>query len=101
MLMFPIETTDHKNDAVIVVLDPGNIDRLSVADPAEVVLRQSGKTLINPTVVICLEKPSKEWQRVLHSGDLKEIIKFLQRGFEYRPDKGDHDNGPQKLSSLN
>ena len=99
MIILPIETTDHKRDAVIVVLDPNNLERLNVADPAEIILRQCGKNLINPTIMICFEKPAKEFSAIINSGDLKAIIKFLHRGWKVEPE--DHDNGPQKLSELN
>lgn len=100
MIILPIETADHEHDAIIVVLDPANIERMKMADPAEVVLQQIGKQLVNPTIMICLERPSKEWTRILQSGDLKAIIKFLQRGWKFRPDKGDHDRGPERFADL-
>lgn len=100
MILLPIETEGHKEDAVIIVLDPSQIERLNMADPAEVVLRQTGKHLVNPTIQICLERPSKEWTRILQSGDLKAILKFLGRGFKFRPDKGDHDRGPESLRDM-
>ena len=83
MLIIPIETPGH------------------AADAAEVILRQTGRTLINPTIIICHESPSPEFARLLQTKDLSKIVDYLRRGFEFRPDKGDHDRGPETLGSQN
>ena len=93
MLMIPIQTPNHTEDMLIVVLDGGNLERMAHADPAEVQLRTCGKTLVNPAILICHEEDSPELARLLQQRDIHAIVKFLQRGFEFRPDKGDHDNG--------
>ncbi len=99
MLIVPIESPDHTEDAVLVVLDDENLARMAKADPAEVKLRETGRHLVNPLVVICHEKPSPELQRAIQTRDLKKIIAFLQRGWEFRPDKGDSDNPPHSIGS--
>jgi hypothetical protein len=95
MLILPIETTDHKEDALVIVLGPDNIERMQEADPCEVF--GYPHTLVKPKVMVCFEKPSPEWNTVLHSGNLQQILKYLTRGFKFRPELGDHDRGPESL----
>lgn len=101
MILLPIETPDHKNDAVIVILRPDNLERMKEGDPAEISLRQSSKTLLNPTLLICYEEEMPQLSQLIHSGDLKAIVKYLQRGWKFRPDRGDHDRGLEHLSEGN
>lgn len=98
MLALPIESTDHKNDAIILILGPENLERMKTGDPAEFIAKQSGKHLVNPKLLICYEEPSPQLTQLLQGGDLRKIIEYLQRGWKFRPEIGDHDNGPQKLS---
>lgn len=100
MLMLPIETPGHIADALVVILDDANIERMRAADPAEVPLRKSGFNLVNPTVLVCHEKPTPELTRLLNSKDVSAIISYLQRGWKFRPEKGDHDRGPERFGSL-
>ncbi len=97
MLMIPMQTFDHKQDALIVVIGPDNLARMKNGDPAEAELRRSGKNLVNPTILLCYEEPSPELNRLVQAGDLKRLIKFLQRGWEFQPERGDHDRGPESI----
>lgn len=101
MMILPIETEGHTHDALIIILGPDNLERMKVADPAEVVLRKTGKRLVNPTVQVCYEEDQTALTRLLHGGDLGAILKHLTRGFEFRPAKGDHDRGPESLRESN
>ena len=58
MLMLPIQTPNHANDALIVILDDDNLARMAKADPAEINLRETGRTLVNPIILICHEPPT-------------------------------------------
>lgn len=101
MLMIPVQSADHKSDMLLIVLDDANLARMAESDPAEVILRQSGKTLVNPSILVCHQNGTPEFARLLQTRDLEAIIKYLQRGFAFRPDKGDHDDGPRPLSQGN
>lgn len=94
MLMVPIQTIGHTNDVLIIILEDENLERMAKADPAEIKLKDSGKELVNPVVYVCHEKVTQELITILKTRDLSLIMGHLQRGFEFRPDKGDHDNGP-------
>lgn len=101
MIVLPIETPNHADDVLIIVLGDDSLERMARADPAEVKCKELGRNLINPRVVICHEKDSPEFARLLQARNLSKICEFLSRGFAFRPDKGDHDRGPTPLNRLN
>lgn len=101
MIILPVETLNHVSDLLIIVLDDANLERMGHADPAEVLLKDCGKTLVNPAVMIAHQNSNPEFARILNGGDLVAVVKYLQRGWAFRPDKGDHNNGPQPLADSN
>ena len=100
VIAIPVESDGHTKDALIVVLGPDNLERMKKADPAEFALATSGYNLVNPIILLCYEEQTPELMTLLQSGDLEKIVKHLRRGFEFRPDKGDHDRGPEKMADL-
>lgn len=102
MLIIPVESAGHAHDMLVIVLGDENLARMAVADPVEIVLRDTGKRLVNPTVHVCHEKDGcPEFARVLQTRDLAKILEYLGRGWKYLPDRGDHDNGPTPLNRTN
>jgi hypothetical protein len=100
MLILPVQTPDHKDDALIVVLGPDNLERMKEGDPAEVQLSQirgAGKDLVDPAILLCYEEPSPALNQLIQRGNLSAILKHLQRGWKFRPQAGDHDRGPERL----
>ena len=99
MLVVPVKRANGR-DEVIIVLDKTNIERMKEADP--VILEQLGPyVLFNPKVTICYEDQSPELTRLVHGRDLNGLVEFLTRGFKFRPERGDHDRGPEDISGLN
>ena len=101
MMMLPIETENHSHDAIILILGKDNLERMKAGDPAEAELRKTGRHLVNPTIMVCYEEQSPAFTQLLNRGDLKAIIEHLQRGWKFRPERGDHDRGPESLKSQN
>ncbi len=101
MLLVPIQTQNHANDAVIIVLDQNSIDRMAKFDPAEILLSQTGKKLVSPKILICFEKDEAALSKFIHKADIKGLIKYLQRGWKFHPELGDHDRGPESISGQN
>lgn len=100
MLIFPIQTENHASDMLLIVLDPANLERMKAADPAEVQmaqLRKAGHLLLQPIIHICYEENTPEWRKLVQSGDIKAILRFLGRGWKFRPEAGDHDRGPESI----
>lgn len=100
MILIPIQSPDHKEDALVIILDATNIDRMNVADHAEILLRECGRNLVNPAILLCYEEPTPKMMGFVNSRDVKGLIKYLRRGFEFCPEKGDHDNGPRKIGDM-
>jgi hypothetical protein len=89
MLLLPIETPGHQNDCAVIILDAGNLERMKAADYVDIVLSRSGKTLVNPTLFICYEEPTPEFERLLQGGDVLALLAYLSRGYKFSADKGD------------
>lgn len=99
MLLLPVKNPNGR-DWLIVVLGSTNVERMRRADPVQIE-NFGGTVLINPKVMICYEDSSPELNRLVQSGDVAKLVEHLTRGFEYRPDLGDHDNGPQSIKDSN
>jgi len=103
MIIVPIQSKDHRRDLLVVILGPDNLERMRRGDPAEVKLadiRKAGKELRDPAIEICYEEPDSPVFRLLQAGDLAGALQYLGRGWEFRPDRGDHDRGPESLKDL-
>lgn len=101
MLMLAFESPDHTNDSLVIIVDGDNIDRLQHFDPISVELRKAGKHLVNPTVHICFESDMRNLNKYIQINDMNGMLKYLGRGWQYRPDKGDHDRGPESIYTQN
>ena len=101
MLIIPIQSQSHERDAIIIVLGRENVQRLEKSDPLEVKCSETGRVLANPVIMIAYEDETPEFKQVVQSGDLGKIISFLQRGWKFRPDSGDHDRGLENIKEMN
>lgn len=95
MQLIPITISVLEYD-IWAVLDDGNMDRLRAYDPAEVVLDklpEPWRSMRLRSIQICYAKPSDmaEVARRLEAKDVRGALKFLSRGWTYRPEAGDHD----------
>lgn len=97
MICIPIQTPDHIDDMIVVILDSSNIVRMNKADPAEVKCKELGKHLVNPRISICLEEMTPDLEKLLKSGDVRKIMEFLSRGFKFLPHLGDTDEKPKSF----
>ena len=88
-----------------IVLDEVSIERIKRYDPAEVQWPQlppiySSRRPATIGVAFATKSDQAEIERMAASGDpnwQEQAIKLVTRGFEYRPDEGDHDFGPTVL----
>jgi hypothetical protein len=101
MILIPIATEGHRNDALIVIINKSNVERMKRADPAEIKLKELTGNLVSPVIMIAYEDSSPQLAKLIQSGDIKGIVKFLQRGWAFKPDKGDNDRGPESIKNLN
>lgn len=86
---------------IVIVLAEENIERIKAYDPAEIIWSQmpAEYSMRRPGtigVAFCSAAEQKQIEEMsANDPDWKEkAIKLVCRGFEFRPDKGDHDFGP-------
>lgn len=96
MLALPIISTGD----LLIVIGDAEIERLKQQDPAELVWGELFPRGVQPHA-IAITYLNKADQLVLvglmKDDRLREALAFATRGFQYRPDKGDHDLGPTSL----
>jgi hypothetical protein len=96
MLTMPVQVSQGEY-ALFVVLEDDNIVRMKEYDPAEVDLHKLGppwNKLRLRTVIVGYLAPgedTKEFHRLIGEGRPKAAIRYLNRGFRFRPERGDHD----------
>jgi hypothetical protein len=89
---------------VVIVLSDDNIERIRKYDPAQVEWMQLPDEICHRSpqtigIAFATADELREIERLsVADADWKEkALKMLSRGFEYRPDLGDHDFGPTVL----
>jgi hypothetical protein len=100
MIIIPFSTHPTEYEIFVVLLDE-NVSRIKAYDPAEV------KAIITPefkhkklkTVYIgyCKNEEVRHLLTLAQSGKVVEALKYLTRGFEYKPEQGDHNGPPVSL----
>lgn len=95
MLTIPMVVNEQCYDLFIILLDD-NVDRIKSYDPAEVVTANLSGPFVNRhvrTVVIMYanEKDVQEVMALCRAGTPNKALKYLSRGFQFRPEKGDSD----------
>ncbi len=103
MFCIPIGIGDRKY-TVLVVLQADNIERIREYDPAVVTINSfgepwNGMKLADVSITFATAEDEKEAFRLCREGMILEAVRFLTRGFRYRPDKGDKDGAYE--SALN
>ncbi len=101
VLPFQISRTEY---SIFVALPQDSIDRMRAYDPAEVTIAKLGgryadlklKDLIIGYATADDEKAVMKIIR--EENDPRKALKFLTRGFRYRPDMGDHDKSYEPLA---
>lgn len=93
---------DATHYSLMIVLQEGNIERLREYDPVEVPLTMlgpkfAGLQLRDVTVTYATDEDIREVERLGQQGDIRGALRYLTRGFRFRPDRGDHDNPWQHL----
>lgn len=102
MLILPLPRTDGKFE-LVVVLEDENIERIKRYDPAQFEMEkvtEDGERIGLARLTIAYASPADLlWIRELvERGKNGEALKFIARGWEYRPDLGDHDGKPVPLA---
>jgi hypothetical protein len=101
MLVIPVETESHAHDMLRIVLGPKNQGHMKQADRAQIKLAgggDGGRNLVRPAIMLCYEEDQATFMRNVNRSDIKALLAYLGRGWQYRPDAGDHDRGPERIA---
>jgi hypothetical protein len=104
MLSLPFKISDTEID-LYVILENDNIERIKKYDPAEVVRTNLGpmsKFAIRNVVIMYASKADLATvMPMFENGEPKEALMYLSRGWQYRPESGDHDGKYESLLKRN
>jgi hypothetical protein len=85
---------------ILIILGPDSIERIQRKDPFEVNCWQM--PFQERVGVLSITYGTKEecakMEALVREGKVDEAIKLALSGWEYRPDLGDHDRGPEPLT---
>jgi len=85
---------------LLIVLGPENIERIKEKDPFQ--LDHTDLPGVGRLGVIQISYASDaemtQMSQLARQGKLEEAVKLATAGWKYRPERGDHDLGPQKLA---
>jgi hypothetical protein len=86
---------------ILIVLGPENIERMQNKDPFELRCWEfPWKEPVGLVSVVCATHAELiQIEQLTRQGKTKEAIELATSGFEYRPDLGDHDRGPERIST--
>lgn len=105
MLTIPFKVSDL-HYSIMVVFQDENLERIRAYDPAEISVPQieqemtlSHNLRLKDVIVTYANPADMEHLEELWRQDKgHEALRFLCRGWKYRPDAGDHDRGPERLA---
>lgn len=85
---------------VLVILGPDSVERILHQDPFELqVYKFPWRNQIRTVQVTAVsEEELLEIERLCKDNNLKDAINVAVRGWQYRPDMGDHDEGFKPLT---
>jgi hypothetical protein len=98
MLLLPIVRENCVD--LLIVLEADNLERMKRYDQAEIEwskMPQSKLPLRNVAIGYATASDVVQIQRLAQQGKPMEAVKIVTRGWEFRPDLGDHDAGPISL----
>lgn len=95
MFLIPFQISKDSYNIFAVLCDD-NIERIHGYDPAQIDIAKMGpewSRLRLNVVLIGYATPDDVTQmtEMIQAGRAPEALKYLSRGFAFRPDKGDHD----------
>jgi len=95
MILIPFQINENEYN-IFCALQIDNLERIQKYDPAQIQPHKLGKewdALKLNTVLIGFAN-NRDLQRVqawVAAGQPDEALKYLSRGFEFKPEQGDHD----------
>lgn len=100
ILTIPLLMDGEDSYTLCIILQQGNIDRIKAYDPAEIDVEDFPREIRrldikNIQIMYATKEEMDEF--IAHPDQTYPLLKKLARGWQYRPDLGDHDNPPESL----
>ena len=103
MMALPMLVSETEMD-VFIILQSENIDRLMEYDPAELVKDRMGDYaklgIRNVVITYATDADIATIMPMLQDGNLRDALRHLTRGWQYRQEAGDNDNRYESLRRL-
>lgn len=101
MIILPFQI-DAEQYSVLMALDDDGLARIKRYDPAELTVTSLGSPwtslrLKDVLVTYCNAQDLDHVQRLIALGTPRKALRYLSRGWEFRPDLGDSDDPPISL----
>lgn len=95
--------SDGKSKDLLIILGDDSIDRMKEKDPFEVDARNFPwkERMGNITISYATSSQMTQIEQLVRQGKRDEALDLAvetMSGFKYRPERGDHDLGPERLS---
>jgi hypothetical protein len=100
MPLILVQPNDDRTKNLLIVLGPDNVERMKEKDPVEIYWDQLPFSLdLIKTIGISYATDAElvQMEQLARQGKTNEAVKMAISGWKYRPEKGDHDLGYQKL----
>ncbi len=103
MQCVPFQVSRESFD-IFVILEEDNLLRMKAYDPAEVVKASLGERferlkLRNVIIGYATDEDLKQFHDFVARGDVQGGLKYLSRGWAYRPERGDSDAPYESLKA--
>jgi hypothetical protein len=91
MIAAVVDIDEKQQSIVIVVIEADNLARMKQADPITLESIKAGGALVAPrypanlSLLIAYEEDDAELYRIARSHNALDLIKYLERGWEFKP----------------
>jgi hypothetical protein len=94
-----ISTIIKRKRVMLVVIGPDNVERMQERDPLELELYRMPfpEPVAVIGIVIASDAELTQLEQLMRQGKVEEAIERATSGWKYRPERGDHDLGPQRM----
>jgi hypothetical protein len=85
---------------VIIILDRDNIERIKEKDPVCIACNEPpfDRMIVRAIgITFATEAEMMHYHQLGRQGKVAEVVRLATAGWKFRPEKGDHDRGPEPL----
>ena len=97
-----LSTLNNKGERLLlIVLGSDNIERIQEKDPFEINCAQlpGPEPVGHIGITYATDTEMVQMTQLMRQGKADQAVAMATAGFKYRPERGDHDLGPERLGS--